>query len=122
MQCLCGAAPISPLPRDSGIWGQVPGGHFLCASIIFESHLVGIGRPPLTKPTVTPEAYQGDLHGNPKCLKMFQWLPAGMRKEPKVGHREKKDVERHDKFKKCIFLENNIPGLKADFSKKTNNR
>ena len=48
-----GAAALAPLPGDNGdpagSRGQIPGGHFLCAGIVLESHLLGVGRPILSK-------------------------------------------------------------------------
>ena len=48
-----GAAALAPLLRDSGDPArsrvQFPEGHFLCAGIALDNHLLGTGRPTLSK-------------------------------------------------------------------------
>ena len=78
---------FAPIGGIRGIAWIIPAGHFLCAGCVLESHLLGIGRPILSKTYYMPSGSPRDLHGIPRRPRVVQGLSKGTQKEPKVGPR-----------------------------------
>ena len=92
-----------------GIGGRVPRGHFFCAGIVLESHLLGIGRPIFVKnvlyaprqPKATPMATQSSPKWSKGC-------PKGPKKSSKSAQGEKKEskgTQRRPRNHKTIYTQ-----------------
>ena len=95
-----GAAVFAPLPSNNGdvagSRGQVPGGHFLCAGIVLESnesHLLGIGRPILSKTCYIGLGRPRRPPWQPKATQSGPRAAQGTQKDPKVVPEVKRQSE-----------------------------